>query len=258
MTRRDGGGASTNLLSDGLAVAGPGAVCRSEPESGAAFGIGVVLRRRHRRTADGDDARRRHRAKARSLLIPPRLTHHLTCLGRGLVSCYLEPTSVRAECLPAAGCRRVARRNRRWLMWPRNAAAFTPTDDESACRLARSGCAVGTPRRIDPRIAGRGTPDSRRTRRRRCRRTNSPPRRACPSRDSCTCSATSWVRACGATGCGCGSCTPAPRSPAGANLTEAAMKSGFASPSHLADRFKSTFGLSASHCFGTGLTLRTP
>ena len=46
---------------------------------------------------------------------------------------------------------------------------------------------------------------------------------------------------------------------AGANMTEAAMKSGFASPSHLADRFKSTFGLSATQLLGTGgLTLRTP
>jgi AraC-like DNA-binding protein len=45
---------------------------------------------------------------------------------------------------------------------------------------------------------------------------------------------------------------------AGANMTEAAMKSGFASPSHLADRFKSTFGLSATQLLGTGLALRTP
>jgi AraC-like DNA-binding protein len=36
------------------------------------------------------------------------------------------------------------------------------------------------------------------------------------------------------------------------------MKSGFASPSHLSDRFKSTFGLSASQLLGTGLRLRTP
>jgi AraC-like DNA-binding protein len=45
---------------------------------------------------------------------------------------------------------------------------------------------------------------------------------------------------------------------AGANLTEAAMKSGFASPSHLADRFKSTFGLPASQLLATGLAVRTP
>jgi hypothetical protein len=28
-----------------------------------------------------------------SVLIPPRLTHQLTCHGSGLVSCYLEPTT---------------------------------------------------------------------------------------------------------------------------------------------------------------------
>lgn len=32
-----------------------------------------------------------------TLLIPPRLTHQLVCRGGGPVSCYLEPTSVRAE-----------------------------------------------------------------------------------------------------------------------------------------------------------------
>ena len=46
--------------------------------------------------------------------------------------------------------------------------------------------------------------------------------------------------------------------PAGDNLTTAAMKAGFASPSHLADRFKTTFGLSATQLLGTGLNLRTP
>ena len=45
---------------------------------------------------------------------------------------------------------------------------------------------------------------------------------------------------------------------AGANMTEAAMKSGFASPSHLSDRFKTTFGLSASRLLATGLTVKTP
>src|SRR6476620_7265519 len=45
---------------------------------------------------------------------------------------------------------------------------------------------------------------------------------------------------------------------AGDNLTTAAMKAGFASPSHLADRFKTTFGLSATKLLGTGLALRTP
>jgi AraC-like DNA-binding protein len=54
------------------------------------------------------------------------------------------------------------------------------------------------------------------------------------------------VDACGHRDCG------------GDNLTEAAMKAGFASPSHLADRFKTTFGLSASQLLATGLRIRTP
>src|SRR4051794_30818261 len=34
---------------------------------------------------------------ANSVLIPPRLTHQLICHGGRLVSCYLEPTSDRAQ-----------------------------------------------------------------------------------------------------------------------------------------------------------------
>jgi methylphosphotriester-DNA--protein-cysteine methyltransferase len=45
---------------------------------------------------------------------------------------------------------------------------------------------------------------------------------------------------------------------AGKNLTTAAVDSGFASPSHLADRFKATFGLSATQLLGTGASLKTP
>jgi AraC-like DNA-binding protein len=45
---------------------------------------------------------------------------------------------------------------------------------------------------------------------------------------------------------------------AGKNLTTAAIEAGFASPSHLADRFKTAFGLSATQLLGTGLILRTP
>lgn len=44
----------------------------------------------------------------------------------------------------------------------------------------------------------------------------------------------------------------------GHDLTTAAVDSGFASPSHLADRFKSTFGLSASQLLATGLQIRVP
>ncbi len=45
---------------------------------------------------------------------------------------------------------------------------------------------------------------------------------------------------------------------AGAAMTEAAMKSSFASPSHLSDRFKTAFALSASQLLATGLTVKTP
>jgi methylphosphotriester-DNA--protein-cysteine methyltransferase len=45
---------------------------------------------------------------------------------------------------------------------------------------------------------------------------------------------------------------------AGKNLTTAVVDSGFASPSHLADRFRTTFGLSATQLLGTGAILRTP
>ena len=45
---------------------------------------------------------------------------------------------------------------------------------------------------------------------------------------------------------------------AGLNLTSAAADAGFASPSHLSDRFKSTFGLSATKLFASGVAIRTP
>lgn len=45
---------------------------------------------------------------------------------------------------------------------------------------------------------------------------------------------------------------------AGENLTTAAADAGFASPSHLADSFKTTFGLSATQLLSTGLRIRTP
>jgi AraC-like DNA-binding protein len=189
-----------------------------------------------------------------SLLIPPRLTHQLKVLGRGLVSCYLEPTSVRAE-----ACRS------RMSQWrgeigvahvAESQLAFTPTDDQSACGWLDLAAAAAQ-RVIDPRIAAAA------------HRIREDPATAVPSHELATDSGLSesrflhlfrdelgtslrryriWVRLVHA-GTAIG---------AGANLTEAAMKSGFASPSHLADRFKSTFGLSASQLLATGLVVRTP
>jgi AraC-like DNA-binding protein len=191
---------------------------------------------------------------AHSVLIPPRLTHQLICHGAGLVSCYLEPTSDRAE-----SCRG------KFTAWSGDIGVshraegqltFTPTDDESASHWLDLA-APRVQRTTDPRIAAAA------------RRIRDDP---ATTVSSCELAAEAglsesrflhlfrdelgtslrryrlWVRLLHA-----GTAIAA-----GANLTEAAMKSGFASPSHLADRFKTTFGLSATQLLGTGLTLRTP
>jgi AraC-like DNA-binding protein len=191
---------------------------------------------------------------AHSVLIPPRLTHQLTCHGAGLVSCYLEPTSERAD----AG-------RHKFGEWHGEVAVrhvdeerlqFTPTDDESASRWLDLA-APAAPRQVDPRIAAAA------------RRIREDPAATVSSRELAEEAGLSesrflhlfrdelgttlrryrlWARLTHAGG------TIA----AGDNLTTAAMKAGFASPSHLADRFKTTFGLSASQLLGTGLTLRAP
>jgi AraC-like DNA-binding protein len=191
---------------------------------------------------------------AHSVLIPPRLIHQLTCHGAGLVSCYLEPTSDRAE-----SCRGM------FTMWSGDIGVthsaegrltFTPTDDESASHWLDLA-APRVQRTTDPRIAAAA------------QRIRDDPATAVSSRELATEAGLSesrflhlfrdelgtslrryrlWVRLVHA----------GTEIAAGANLTEAAMKSGFASPSHLADRFKTTFGLSATQLLGTGLTLRTP
>ena len=189
-----------------------------------------------------------------SVLIPPRLTHQLICLGRGLVSCYLEPTSARAEACwhkmsGFSGEVGVGHAAEQQLM-------FAPADDESACRWLDLA-APGTQKIVDPRIAGAA------------RRIREDPATAVSSRDLAAEAGLSesrflhlfrdelgtslrryriWVRLVHA-----GTAIAA-----GANMTEAAMKSGFASPSHLSDRFKTTFGLSASQLLATGLKVKTP
>jgi AraC-like DNA-binding protein len=193
-------------------------------------------------------------AEGTSVLIPPRLTHKLDCLGRGLVSCYLEPTSVRAE-----SCRN---RVSRWHgeIGVGHAAqrelVFTPTDDQSACRWLDLA-APPSQRAVDPRVTAAA------------HRIRVDPATAVSAQELAAGAGLSesrflhlfrdelgttlrryriWVRLVHAGVAIAG----------GANLTEAAMKSGFASPSHLADRFKSTFGLSASQLLQTGLVVRTP
>jgi AraC-like DNA-binding protein len=191
---------------------------------------------------------------ANSVLIPPRLTHQLTCHGSGLVSCYLEPTSDRADASRLKfgewrGEVGVGHVDEERLQ-------FVPTDHESASHWLDLA-APAAQRRIDFRIAAAA------------RRIRDDPAATISSRELAAEAQLSesrflhlfrdelgtslrryrlWVRLTHA-----GTAIAA-----GDNLTTAAMKSGFASPSHLADRFKTTFGLSASQLLGTGLILRTP
>ena len=192
--------------------------------------------------------------EGRSVLIPPRLTHQLICLGSGLVSCYLEPTSVRARILPHRDAA-VDRRDRRGSR-SRHRLAFTPSDDQNARRWLDLA-APATANVVDPRIAAAA------------RRIRDDPATSVSSRELAAEAGLSesrflhlfrdelgtslrryriWVRLVHA-----GTAIAA-----GSSLTEAAMKAGFASPSHLADRFKTTFGLSASQLLGAGLTGRIP
>lgn len=189
-----------------------------------------------------------------SVLIPPRLTHQLICHGTGLVSCYLEPTSDRADASRL-----------KFGQWRGDVGVghvdeerlqFTPADDESASHWLDLA-APAAHRHIDPRIA------------QAARRIRDDPAATIPSAELAAAAGLSesrflhlfrdelgtslrryrlWIRLTQA-----GTAIAA-----GDNLTTAAMKAGFASPSHLADRFKTTFGLSASQLLGTGLTLRTP
>ncbi|MCT7661025.1 helix-turn-helix transcriptional regulator [Mycobacterium deserti] len=192
--------------------------------------------------------------QARSVLIPPRVTHQMVCHGAGLVSCYLEPTSARAEACRSAMSEWIGPIGLTHTAEDRLLAM--PQDDESASRWLDSA-APATQRAVDPRITAAA------------RRIRDDPATAVSSRELAGQAGVSesrflhlfrdelgtslrryriWVRLVHA-----GTAIAA-----GANLTEAAMKAGFASPSHLADRFKTTFGLSASQLLATGLTVRTP
>jgi AraC-like DNA-binding protein len=219
------------------------------PHSGSvwclAVGIGGPL------TVTTTDGVTRH---AHSVLIPPRLTHQLTCHGTGLVSCYLEPTSDRAD------ASRLKFREWRGQVGighvDEERLEFSPTDDESASHWLDLA-APAAHRTVDPRIATaarrmRDEPTATITGRELAAEAGlSDSRFLHLFRDELGTSLRRyriWVRLVHA-----GTAIAA-----GANMTEAAMKSGFASPSHLADRFKTTFGLSASQLLGTGLTLRTP
>jgi AraC-like DNA-binding protein len=193
------------------------------------------------------------RIVTRTALIPPRLTHHLAVAGR-LVSCYLDPASERSascrqRCTEFRGPVGIDHEARDALLTvPRDDAAATgwldaaapaalhPIDAriEMAAKLIRDDPAVSVP--AQDLAATAGLSESRFLHLFRQETGSSLRRYRLWSR---------LIRA-GA------------ELAAGHNLTTAAAEAGFASPSHLADRFKMTFGLPASQLLATGLTIRTP
>ena len=218
-----------------------------EPHSGAVWCLAVGV--------DGPLTVRvgEQHIEARTALIPPRLVHHLTITG-SLVSCYLDPASQRS-----AACRAQFDEFRVGIGVHHAAEAdllTPPTGDVEALHwldiAAPSDVQVIDPRielaakqiREDPAAAvsaaelaaSVGLSESRFLHLFRQEIGSSLRRYRLWSR---------LMRA-------------GTQIAAGQNLTTAAVEAGFASPSHLADRFKTTFGLSATQLLATGRTIRTP
>ncbi|QZT63845.1 AraC family transcriptional regulator [Mycolicibacterium austroafricanum] len=193
------------------------------------------------------------RIRARTALIPPRLTHHLVMTGR-LVSCYLDPASHRT-----ASCRRrfdqmrhgigVGHRDEELLLEP-------PDDDIGALRWL-DAAAPSAVQEMDPRIelAAKQIRDD--------------PAAAVSASELAAAVGLSESRFLHLFRQEIGSSLRRYRLwsrlmragaeiAAGHNLTTAAAEAGFASPSHLADRFKATFGLPATQLLATGVIVRAP
>lgn len=194
-----------------------------------------------------------HTIVAHSVLIPPRLRHHLSMQG-AMVSSYLDPSSQRS-----ASCRRQFTEFHDGIGVGHAAEirlTAMPDDDEAAQRWLDLA-APDTPHRIDPRIELVA------------KQIREDPAAVVPARELAAAAGLSesrflhlfrreagtslrryriWSRLVAA-----GTAVAA-----GENLTTAAADSGFASPSHLADSFKTTFGLSATQLLATGLRIRTP
>lgn len=191
--------------------------------------------------------------RTRTALIPPRVTHHLVMTGP-LVSCYLDPASHRT-----VACRQqfddvahgvaVGHRHEDLLLTP-------PRDDVSALRWLDAAAPSAT-HELDPRIelAAKQIRDD--------------PATVVSAADLAVAAGLSESRFLHLFRAELGTSLRRYRTwcrllragavlAAGHDLTTAAVESGFASPSHLADRFKTTFGLSASRLLATGLQIRVP
>ncbi|MDZ4264790.1 MAG: AraC family transcriptional regulator [Mycobacterium sp.] len=226
--------------------AGPG--LDLAPHSGSVWCLAVGVDRPVTVTAG------EHVVSARSVLIPPRLTHHLDTHGGRLVSCYLDPTSDRAS-----GCRDKCRGASGELAFghaDERALGRPPTDDDAARRWLDLAAPAAT-RRMDPRIAhavrrvAADSPASPSARQLAADAGLSESRFLHLFRREAGTSLRRyrlWIRLLRA----------GVAISAGQSLTEAAAGAGFASPSHLADRFKSTFGLTATQLLASGVVVHVP
>jgi AraC-like DNA-binding protein len=225
--------------------AGPG--LGLEPHSGSAWCLAVGIDTPVTITADGTST------VARSVLIPPRLTHHLSMQG-ALVSCYLDPSSQRS-----ASCRQQFTDFRGSIGVGHTAEqklTMVPSDDEAARRWL-DVAAPNAPHRIDPRIGLVA------------KQIRDDPATAVSARELAAAAGLSESRFLHLFRREAGTSLRRYRMwsrlvlagtavAAGQNLTTAAADAGFASPSHLADSFKTTFGLSATQLLNTGVRIRTP
>ncbi|MCV7280022.1 helix-turn-helix transcriptional regulator [Mycolicibacterium flavescens] len=219
------------------------------PHSGSVWCLAVGIGGPLSVTVEGADP-----VRAPSVLIPPRFTHHLACHGDGLVSCYLEPASSRAECCRAkVGARRgdigVGHVEAHRLQ-------FTPDDDDSASHWLDIAAPVAD-RHLDPRITLA------------VNRIRADPADRVSARELAASVGLSESRFLHLFRAEVGTTLRRYRLWArllragaaiadGHNLTDAGMQAGFASPSHLSDRFKSTFGLTASALLDSGAAVRVP
>jgi AraC-like DNA-binding protein len=193
------------------------------------------------------------RIVTRTALIPPRVTHHLALDGR-LVSCYVDPASERST-----SCRRQFTEFHSGIgidHVAHDALLATPPDDATAARWL-DAAAPAAIHPIDARIemAAKQIRDD--------------PAVSIPAGEMAAASGLSESRFLHLfrqeTGCSLRRyrlwsrlIRAGTELATGSNLTTAAAEAGFASPSHLADRFKTTFGLSATQLLATGVTIRTP
>lgn len=196
---------------------------------------------------------------AGSLLIPPRTTYHLVNPGEKIVACYLDPASLRAESVRRAftawrGELGYHHRDEAHLV--AESSALCGADGDEQAQRWLDVVAPRPQRQIDPRIADAA------------RRISEDPTATISSHELAAIAGLSesrflhlfrreagttlrryrlWIRLMHAW----------TALAAGRDITTAAMGAGFASPSHLADRFRFTFGSSATQMLATGMTLRT-